>query len=265
MKIPKYKFVDLSTPVKNPVSGEMNEENAGRAPQIDYRDHKRMLPVATSLLGCTKEDFPGENAWANEVITLSSHHGTHMDAPYHYYPTSNGEPAPTITELPLDMFFGHAVVLDLQHISENELVREDDIKMALAKINYTLQEGDIVCLYYGTDRKLGTPEYWTRFPGMSSEATEYILDFGVRVMGTDAMGFDLPFEQIRENFQRDRDKSKLWEAHRVGARRPYSHIEKLANLGAMPPTGALIACFPVHIYKASAGWCRCVGMVPEDE
>lgn len=264
MKLPKFKFVDLSCPLKNPEPGEMNAENAGRAPQITYKDHLDMLPTVKKLLGCTEEDLPGGYAWANEVITLSSHHGTHVDSPYHYFPTSEGEPSPTVTEMPLDWFFGHAVVLDLRHVSVNEVVTAEDIKKALEKIDYVLQEGDIVCLRFGIDKKLGTPEYWTHFPGMSAEATEYILDFGVKVIGTDAMGFDLPFEQMRENFSKDGDRSKLWQAHRVGVHRRYSHIEKLANLDQMPPTGAYMACFPVHIYKASAGWSRCVGMIPEE-
>lgn len=266
MNVPKFRFVDLSTPLVNPLPGEVNESNKARTPQIDYRDHKTMLPMATKLLGCTSEDFPGENAWANEVITLSSHHGTHVDAPYHYYPTCDGKPAPTISDLPLDWFWGPAIVLDLRHIPVNTTVSVQDIKDALEKIDHKLEPGDIVCLYYGTDEKLGTPEYWYRFPGMSAEATEYIIQQGVRVMGTDAMGFDIPFEQIKENFAATGDRSKLWEAHRVGMKYPYSHIEKLANLGAMPPKGAYMACFPVHIAHASAGWSRCVGFIPvEDE
>ena len=52
MKLPKFKFVDLSTPLKNPEPGEMSAENAGRAPQITYRNHVDMLPTVEKLLGC---------------------------------------------------------------------------------------------------------------------------------------------------------------------------------------------------------------------
>ena len=53
------------------------------------------------------------HGWAVEQIALSTHTGTHVDAPYHYHPTMNGgEPAWTVDEVPLDWFIGDGVVVD---------------------------------------------------------------------------------------------------------------------------------------------------------
>jgi kynurenine formamidase len=98
---------------------------------------------------------------------------------------------------------------------------------------------------------------------MSAEATRWLIDQGVRVIGTDAMGFDIPFNNIKDNFARDGDASKLWEAHRVGMDVEYCQIEKLANLEQLPPHGFQIVAIPIPVAHASAGWCRPVAIIDE--
>jgi kynurenine formamidase len=263
MTLPKFKFVDLSVPIKSPNPGEMSPDyEASLAAIIDYQDHQKSIPAMTAILGCTKEDLLEGQGWGNESLKLVSHAGTHVDAPYHYFPTCQGNPARTISDCPLEWYFGEGVVLDLRHKKDGECVTVQDIKDALKKINHTLKYGDIVCLRFDADKKFGTAAYWTEFPGMSGEATRYILDQGVKVIGTDAIGFDIPFENTKKLFAKTGDRKLIWEAHRAGRDYDYSHIEKLANLDKVPPTGFYIACFPVNIYKASAGWTRAVGMIP---
>lgn len=43
------------------------------------------------------------------------------------------------------------------------------------------------------DKLYGTKEYFTDGPGMSKEATEFLLDLGVKVIGIDSYGFDRSF------------------------------------------------------------------------
>lgn len=50
-----------------------------------------------------KEHLPAGLAWAIEKVRLTTHSGTHLDAPYHYHPTMDkGKPAWTIEQIPLD-------------------------------------------------------------------------------------------------------------------------------------------------------------------
>lgn len=137
----------------------------------------------------------------------------------------------------------------------------EDVKEALRKIDYTLKAGDIVCLMFGADKRYGQASYWTDFPGMSGDATHWIIDQGVKVIGTDAMGFDIPFEKIRSNFEENQNRDTIWEAHRVGMEKEYCQIEKMANLDRLPPHGFKICCFPIPIEKASAGWVRPVAII----
>lgn len=199
--------------------------------------------------------------WAAEILEISTHAGTHLDAPWHYYPTTNGKPARTVDELPLEWFFGDGVVLNFTHKQSGEAVSVQDVKDELEKINYTLKPGDIVCLMFGADKRYGEASYWTDFPGMSAQATHWIIDQGVKVIGTDAMGFDIPFEKIRSNFEESKNKEGIWEAHRVGMEKEYCQIEKMANLDQLPSHGFKIVCVPISIEKASAGWVRPIAII----
>jgi len=262
----KRTFIDLSVPIRRPVEGEMRGDLAAAlAAEIQYRDHAANAEFAAKMWGCKVEDLPGGLSYADEQLSLNSHAGTHLDAPYHYHPTSEGRPSKTIDEIPLEELYGHGVRLDLRHKKPGEKVTVQDIKDALAAIEYTLQPGDIVYLWFDADKTFGTADYWNQYPGMSAEATRYILDHGVKLIGTDAVGFDIPFHYMAEEFQRTGDRSKLWEAHFVGIEKEYYHIEKLANLDKLPPYGFITMAFPIKLEKCSGAWCRAVAIIEEDE
>jgi kynurenine formamidase len=94
---------------------------------------------------------------------------------------------------------------------------------------------------------------------VTAEATRWLFDQGVRVMGIDAWGWDRPLHlQAAEAIERDQ-AGIFWAAHQVGL--PYSQIERLVNLGALPPTGFTVACFPLRIAGASAAPARVVAIL----
>jgi kynurenine formamidase len=255
------RFVDLSVSIAPPVEGELAGDLAPLlAAGIEYQTHKDTVPAALRVFGCKEEDLPEGLAWASEQMNLSTHAGTHMDSTYHYWPTSQGVKSRTIDEIPLEECFGDGVVLDLRHKKAGERTMAAEIKAALEKTGHTLKPGDIVCLRFGHDRHFGTATYWDDYAGMSAEATIWLIDRGVKTIGTDAVGFDRGFPYQKADFARTGDRSLLWEAHRVGVDREYWQIEKMANLDKLPPTGFKIACFPVKIKGASAGWVRPVAI-----
>jgi kynurenine formamidase len=252
------KIYDLS------VTLEPRERVEAFGVEIEYRSHaaggKEMLP----LFSCTEEDLPGGMGWTVERLTLSTHDGTHIDAPWHYGPTSGGKKARTIDELPLDWFYGDGVVLDMRHKKQGTGITVADLKKALKKIDYTLKPGDIVCLQTGADKLFGKREFFNAGCGLVRESTLWLIEQGVRVIGTDAWGLDRPFYAIREEYEKTKNKSIIWCAHYAGIEKEYCQIEKLANLDKLPsPTGFKIACFPVKIRGASGGWVR-VAAIFED-
>ncbi|HSJ41139.1 MAG TPA: cyclase family protein, partial [Xanthobacteraceae bacterium] len=64
-----------------------------------------------------------------------------------------------------------------------------------------------------------------------------------------------------KKYAETRDASLIWEGHRAGREIGYCHIEKLHNLASLPPHGFTVACFPVKIHYASAGWTRAVAII----
>src|SRR5260370_7044357 len=84
--------------------------------------------------GLRPEYFAPGHAWAVENVTLSTHSGTHVDAPYHYAPTSGGAPARTIDQLPLAWFYSDGVLLDMRSKSAGGGLSPEDVRRELAPI-----------------------------------------------------------------------------------------------------------------------------------
>jgi kynurenine formamidase len=252
----KIKIIDLSVPTEEAPSEPLPVK-------VAHEGHEQSVEAMKNFFGCRREDLPHGLAWANDSVTMGAHAGTHVDAPWHYFPMSEGKKARTIDELPLEWFYGDGVVLDMRHKPKGSLITVDDLKRALDKIGYRIKPWDIVMIQTGADKLWGKAEYFDA-GGMGRKSTLWLIEQGVKVMGIDAWGWDRPFWAIKEEFQRTKDKSIIWEGHRAGIEREYCHIEKLANLDKLPkPFGFKVACFPVRLTGASAGWARVVAIVEE--
>ena len=268
----RFRLVDLSLPVSSATA-----EPA--PPIIDYVDHARaaqeLAAMATSYI---RDSTPSSNespiispsvlpdglGLANENLQLDSHAGTHMDAPWHFGPFSQGRPAKTIDQVPLEWCFGPGVVLDLRNKQAGDTITVQDLLQALAPLGHRLSPGEIVLLMTGADKRFNEKDYYSAHPGMGREATFWLLDQGIRVIGTDGWGFDRPAGAMLRDYLRTGDTSFLLPGHFVGREREYCHIEKLANLDRLPPTGFWVSCFPVKIERGSAGWVRAVAMLEEE-
>ncbi|SMC57755.1 cyclase family protein [Papillibacter cinnamivorans] len=253
------KIVDLSIALEN----DLPSDPPNQIPQIQYFDHKMTAAdMAAFFSGATVDDLPEGNGWAIELVTLSTHSGTHLDAPWHFYPTmNNGEPAWTIDQVPLDWCFGDGVVVDFRDKEDGYRVMARDFEEYFKKIGYTLKKGDIVLVMTGADKKWGTAEYLVTGCGMSKEATLWLIDRGVHVVGTDGWSWDRPLPLIGKEFAKNHDSSIIWEGHRAGREKAYCHIEKLTNLDKIPVTGFRVICLPIKVKGGSAGWSRVVAIL----
>lgn len=261
----KTRYVDLSVPMANlEVTGFVSEDARLLSPSIQYLDHKASATTVTRIYGCTEKDLPQGLGWAAEVVTLGTHAGTHLDAPYHFFPSCEGKPAKTIDQMPLDLCFGKGVVFDMRHKRPGEAITPADLQRACEKMGHMIGPGEIALVMTGIDKRIDEQDYWHEFPGMAREATLWLIDRGVKVMGTDAMTWDIPFRYGAAKFKETGDKSVIWEAHRVGIEREYYHMEKLANLDQLPLYGFDLVCIPISIVGASAGWVRPVAIIRED-
>lgn len=260
--IGKHRLIDLS------VSLEHNAVSEPMPAQIRYINHNgEGVRQMQQFFGVKPEDLAWSNGcgWAIEEIQAITHTGTHVDAPYHYGQTSEGRPARRIDELPLDWFLAPGVVLDLRHKAAGDFITVADLQTALQDIAYLLKPLDIVLLHTGADKRLHSKEYFAQ-PGLGREGVLWLVEQGVKVIGIDAYTLDRPFASMVADYRRTGDGRFIWPAHFAGLTREYCQIEKLANLDQIPrPRGFTVSCLPVKIKDASAGWCRAIALVPEDE
>jgi len=256
------RFVDLSISIEP----ELPSDPAMMIPKIDYVDHTRGAEQMKDFYpGVKKEQLPGGLGWAVEFITLTTHTGTHLDAPYHYHPTMDkGQRALTVDEIPLEWCFNDGVVLDFRHKPDGERITVKDVKNELARIHYEIKPLDIVLVQTGADAAWGTEQYLVKGAGMDRESTLFLTEKGVKVVGIDAWSWDRPLPFQAKEFKESGDPKVIWEAHFAGIEIGYCHMEKLANLSAIGrPHGFTVCCFPVKIKGASAGWARPVAIIEE--
>jgi kynurenine formamidase len=250
-------FVDLSAPI---AQAPAELPDALRT-DIDYRDHAQGAQDIEALLGVPARLLRDGEGWAVETLdNFGTHNSTHVDAPWHYNSTVGGNRAQTIDELPLEWFFGPGVVLDMRTKDDGEPMTAEDAQDALAVAGHELRPGDIVLVHTGRDAFYAEPDYMARGPGVTFDATKWLYDHGVRVMGIDAWGWDAPLHlQAQEAIARDAP-GVFWAAHQADL--AYCQIERLFNLGALPPTGFTVCCFPLKVVGGSAGPTRAVAIVP---
>ena len=256
------RFIDLSIFLENDVI----TDPPFMRPKIEYVTHGQTMAEANHFFpGVAAEQMPGgEGFAAAERITLSTHNGTHLDAPWHFHPTQDGgAPSLTIDQVPLDWCFRPGVKLDFRALPDGHVVTAAQVEAELARIGHDLQPLDIVLVNTAAGMAVGNPDYVSIGCGMGYEATIYLTSRGVRVTGTDAWSWDAPFVHTARKVAETGDTSLIWEGHKAGRDIGYCHLEKLHNLEALPPHGFTVSCFPHKIRGASAGWTRAVAIIDD--
>lgn len=161
--------------------------------------------------------FQQPEHWYIECETpLGSHVGTHIEVPYHQqYGGAD------CSQWPIEKLVGEAVTLNVMGKKAGEAITLDDLK----KYDGQIKEGDFIFLHTGFDEYFRTPE-WEPWPHLTMEATEWLLSFKPKAIGTDASTIELPGEEEEETETGQPVHSAIFKS---GA----AIIESLTNLGAI--------------------------------
>lgn len=240
-------LVDLSVPL-GPSPSEHVPVVVDRFTHADGGAH------LAELTGIRRDDLHAGLGWASERVAAITHAGTHVDAPFHYAPSTAGLRSRTIDELPLRWFLGRGVCIDVGEGAEPVTVAE--VEAFDRTRGFAIAEGDIVL--FRTGAAYGGGDYNERGRGLAPELVAHLCARGVRVVGTDAWSIDFPFATMSR-----RGAPHVWEAHFAGREHEFCAIEKLTNLDRLPPSGFFVICLPVKVAGGSAGWTRAVALLPE--
>ena len=119
-----------------------------------------------------------------EMLFMSSHSGTHMDAPYHFV-----EDGLKIHQIPLDRLTGTAFLLHTPK-DPRQAITIQDIQ-EFEKQYETIHEHSTIVFHTGWENHLGKNDYFTHNPGLSAEAAEYLADKRINLLGTDSPSIDV--------------------------------------------------------------------------
>jgi arylformamidase len=179
------------------------------------------------------------NGFAEKLLSMYSHTGTHMDAPAHMRPGGQ-----TLDEFPISSFFGKAVLVDVSGRGLEKIGLEH-----LAAVENRLRNADFLILRTGWAEKWLVPAYFEGFPALTAEAARWLTGLGLKAAGTDAISID-------------RMEDEAFPVHHVLFSAGMFIIENLTNLGDVG-TEFQLACFPLYIKDADGSPVRAVAICEE--
>lgn len=212
--------------------------------------------------------WPGDTRWfeaqANATVEkdgyftrsfwMLEHYGTHMDAPIHFPPGTT-----PVDKIPAKQLFGPAVVLDVRADGE----KDPDYQLPASRVqdwekrHGRLPAGAIVLLRTGwASRWPDAKRYRNQdeqgrmhFPGISVEAARLLIERKVSGLGCDTMSVDY-------------GASQDFAVHTLAFGAGLYHLENLADLGALPESGAFLIVAPIKLEGGSGGPVRVFAILP---
>jgi len=216
-------------------------------------------PSGFELKTLSHGQTPGGFFYAANTFCAPEHGGTHLDAPVHF-----AEAGQSVDQIPLDRLIAPAVMIDVSAKAAADpdyRLTVDDVR-AFERAHGRIARGSIVLLRTGWDarwpdrkRYFGddTPNDASKlhFPSYGKEAAALLVhERGVVALGLDTASID-------------HGPSSDFPVHRLAGAANVAGLENLANLGRVPPTGAIVIALPMDIRGGSGGPLRIVAMLPK--
>jgi kynurenine formamidase len=233
-------------------------------PEIDFVDHKRGAAIMRAIFSCNDSDLPAGEGWAEDDVTISTHLGTHVDAPWHYGSTCAGKKARTVDQISLEELYLDGLVLDLsEKRGTSSAITIADLEAAQEKCGRNIKTGDAVLIRTDHDKYELTDLERYRYPGMTRESALWLAERGAKVGGTDALGWDRPFLAMIQDWVKTGDKKFIWDAHYAYRDVEVFVVQQLVNLDKLPPHGFKVGFFPIPLVGASAAPARVVAFLDD--
>lgn len=201
--------------------------------------HIPVYPGGTPLSLEKKADLERDGYYLN-AFTMGEHTGTHVDAPIHFVPGTS-----SVEAIPASRLVGPGIVIDIAAKCGADYRMTAADVLGFERRHGRIPAGSIVLVHTGWGRRWPGKAYENglRFPGLSAEAARLLADRGAAGVGIDTLSVDF-------------GASRNYEVHRILHAKEIYHIENVANLDRVPPTGATIVVAPLPIRGGSGAPCR---------
>jgi kynurenine formamidase len=228
-----------------------------------FDEHSIYWPTADKFKKTTVYEGQTDGGFYYSAYNFEAaeHGGTHLDSPVHFYKGRK-----SVEQLSIEQLIGPAVVVNISKQvakDRNYRLQVSDIK-AFEKKHGKIADGSILLIntgsaqfyhdrkkYMGTNRRGQEGVKNLSFPGIHPDAATFIA----KKRKVKAVGLDTP--------SLDYGKSTLFETHVILFEHNIPGFENVANLDALPPTGATVVALPMKIKGGSGGPLRIVAFVGE--
>ena len=176
-----------------------------------------------------------------ELLFLSTHTGTHMDAPYHFL-----EKGAKIHEISLKKLVSEAVLIKSKK-KDGESITKIDIQK-FEKKHGKITSFSSVIFYTGWQKNLQKKYYFTKNPGLSVSAAKYLASKKINLVGIDSPSIDL-------------GKDSKLSVHQIFAKKGILIVENLANLEKIKSSKFHLVVLPLKLKNATGSPVRAIAFV----
>jgi len=182
-----------------------------------------------------------EDGYNLELLFLSTHTGTHMDAPYHFL-----EKGAKIHEISLKKLVSEAVLIKSKKKGGESITKTDIQKFE--KNHGKIASFSSVIFYTGWQRNLQKKYYFTKNPGLSVSAAKYLASKKINLVGVDSPSIDLGTDS-------------KFSVHQIFAKKGILIVENLANLEKIKSSKFHLVVLPLKLKNATGSPVRAIAFV----
>ena len=181
-----------------------------------------------------------EDGYNLELLFLSSHTGTHLDAPYHFI--KNGA---KIHQIPLDRLLGNAILIKIKK-GKNQAITKNDLVLFERK-NGNIPNHSSIIFHTEWQKNLNSDFYFINNPGLSESAATYLVSKKINLVGIDSPNIDL-------------GKDKTFSVHKILAKNNILIVENLSNLNKIYSKRFNFVILPLKLKNATGSPVRAIAI-----
>jgi len=182
-----------------------------------------------------------EDGYNLELLFLSTHTGTHMDAPYHFL-----EKGAKIHEISLKKLVSETVLIKSKKKGGESITKTDIQKFE--KKHGKIASFSSVIFYTGWQKNLQKKYYFTKNPGLSVSAAKYLASKKISLVGIDSPSIDLGTDS-------------KFSVHQIFAKKGMLIVENLANLDKIKSSKFHLVVLPLKLKNATGSPVRAIAFV----